>query len=716
MKKIITSVLILLMLGVKVSKADEGMWLPLLLQENYADMKKKGLKLTAEQLYSANNSSMKDAIVWFGGGCTGEVISNQGLVLTNHHCGYDAIAGKSTPQDNILDNGFWAKDKSQEKPIEGLTVAFVKSISDVSAKVIEAVKGMDEKTRAAKLPSIYKKIVEEATAGTGYEALVREMYKGNAYYLFVLERFTDIRLVGTPPQNIGKFGGETDNWMWPRHTGDFSMFRIYSNKEGKPAKYSADNVPFVPKHSLPINLKGIKSGDFSMIMGFPGRTNRYEFSKGVQIITDKVDPTIVALRDIRLNAWRAEMNKDVDVRLKLSSNFASIANYWKFFRGEYEQLKKNKVFEQKQAEEKAFGKWAADKDEYKNLLADVDKNFDDYRAISQQRTFLNEGILAPTISSLVGLAMAMEDAAAKGDEKQIAALQEQLKSALAEDYPYSKAIVNADKRIFDSILLYYYNNAPKDQQAPLMAEIIAKYNNSNPAAAIKAYTDEVFANSLFADIKMVEAWIDNPRVSILRNDIAYKHVKAFREHYINNYKSKVDAFTEKSTALGRSYIKGLMEMQKGRKFYPDANSSLRLTYGTVKAYGKYQLITNLDEVIAKNIKYADHPDKEFTIPERMKELHKAKDYGRYALKDGKLPVAFLTDNDITGGNSGSPVIDGEGRIIGLAFDGNWEAMSGNIHFDPANKRTICVDIRYVLWLIDKFGQAPHVVAEMNIVQ
>ncbi|MES2381714.1 MAG: S46 family peptidase [Bacteroidota bacterium] len=715
MKKIITSVLILLMLGVKVSKADEGMWLPLLLQENYADMKKKGLKLTAEQLYSANNSSMKDAIVWFGGGCTGEVISNQGLVLTNHHCGYDAIAGKSTRKDNILDNGFWAKDKSEEKQIEGLTVAFVKSISDVSAKVMEEVKGMDEKTRTAKLPSIYKKIVDEAIKGTGYEGLVREMYKGNAYYLFILERFTDIRLVGTPPQNIGKFGGETDNWMWPRHTGDFSMFRIYSSKDGKPAKYSEENVPYTPKHSLPINLKGIKSGDYAMIMGFPGRTNRYEFSKGVQIITDKVDPTIVALRDIRLNAWNEQMSKDVDTRLKLSSNKASIANYWKFYRGEYEQLKKNKVFEQKQAEEKAFAKWAADKDEYKNLLADVDKTFDAYRPISQQRTFLNEAILAPTVSALANLASAMEDAVSKGDEKQITGLKEQVMGAM-EDLPYESLVVKADKRIFDSILLYYYNNVPKDQQAPLMGEIIAKYNAGNPAAAIKAYTDDVFAHSIFADKKMVEGWVVNPRLSMLHNDIAYKHVKAFKDHYINNYKSKVDAFNESSLALGRLYIKGLMEMNKSRKFYPDANSSLRLTYGTVKPYGKFPLITNLDEVIAKNIKYADQPEQEFAIPERLKELHKAKDYGRYAMKDGKLPVAFLTDNDITGGNSGSPVIDGEGQIIGLAFDGNWEAMSGNIHFDPANKRTICVDIRYVLWLVDKFGQAPHIVAEMNIVQ
>lgn len=694
-------------------KADEGMWLPWLLKSQTTEaMKKKGLKLSAEQLYSLNHSSLKDAIVWFGPGCTGEVISQNGLVLTNHHCGYDYISNLSTSSDNILDNGFWAKNHQEERPVAGLTVAFVVRVDDITNEVLEAVKGLTEKERAAKLPSVYKTITDRVTNGTHYEAQCREMYKGNAYYVFLFERYTDIRLVGTPPQNIGKFGGETDNWMWPRHTGDFSMFRIYMGKDGKPAKYAADNVPFKAKHHLPINLKGVEQGDYAMIMGFPGRTNRYEFSQGVKIATDMVDPNIVALREVRLNAWKEQMNKDTDIRLKLSGDYASVANYWKFFRGEAEQLKNNKVYEQKLKEENAFAAWAKNQSDYKDVLLEVERTFAAYQPYSLQTTFMREGILAPTIIKYVQFAASMEDALVKNDTAKLAALKTQFLHA-SEDLPYDAAIVTADKRLFDSILVLYYNTIPKDQQAPYFSEVILKYA-STPREAIKAYTEAMFDRSIFANADMAKNFLKNPRLGLLRNDIAYQHLDAFRKHYNTTFKAKVDEFNENIAALGRKYIKGLMEMNPQRQFYPDANSSLRLTYGSVKSYMKFPLITNLDEVIEKNKKYADN--NEFSIPERLKELHAKKDYGRYAMKNGKLPVAFLSDNDITGGNSGSPVIDGEGRIIGLAFDGNWEAMSGNIHFDPKNKRTINVDIRYVLWLIEKFGQAPHIVNEMTIVQ
>ncbi len=694
-------------------KADEGMWLPWLLKNQTTEaMKKKGLKLTADQLYDINKSSLKDAIVWFGGGCTGEIISPNGLVLTNHHCGYDYISNLSTSADNILDNGFWAKNYQEERPVAGLTVAFVVKVDDITTEVLDAVKGLNEKERTAKLPSLYKTIVERVTKGTHYEAQCREMFKGNAYYVFTFERFTDVRLVGTPPQNIGKFGGETDNWMWPRHTGDFSMFRVYMGKDGKPAKYSPENVPLKAKHHLPINLKGINSGDYAMIMGFPGRTNRYEFSQGVQIATDLVDPAIVALRDVRLNAWREEMKKDTDIRLKLSGDFASVSNYWKYFRGEAEQLKNNKVFEQKQKEEKAFAAWAKDKADYKNLLAEVEKTFAAYKPYSLQTTYLREGIYAPTVIKYAQFASMLEDAVTKNDTAKLPGLKKQLIDAV-NDLPYDEPIVGADKRLFDSILVLYYNNIPKDQQAPYFAEVILKYG-ATPREAIKAYTDYVFENSIFTNTEMTKGFIKNPRLGLLKNDVAFKHFDAFRKHYNTAFKAKVDLYNETILAHGRTYIKGLMEMNAGKEFYPDANSSLRLTYGSVKAYGKYPLFTDLDGVIEKNKKYAGNT--EFAIPDRMKELHQKKDYGRYAMKNGKLPVAFLSDNDITGGNSGSPVIDGEGRIIGLAFDGNWEAMSGNIHFDPKNKRTISVDIRYVLWLVEKYGQAPNIVNEMTIVQ
>lgn len=713
MKNLFRSLIVLFLISSLQVKADEGMWMPWLLNSQTVDaMNKKGLKLTADQLYDLNKSSLKDAIVWFGGGCTGEVISANGLVLTNHHCGYDYISNLSTTADNILDNGFWAKNYAEERPVAGLTVAFVVRVEDITAEIQNAVKGLSEKDRAAKMPALFKTITDRVTKGTHYEAQCREMYKGNAYYVFVFERFTDVRLVGTPPQNIGKFGGETDNWMWPRHTGDFSMFRVYMGKDGKPAKYAADNVPLKAKHHLPINLKGVNSGDYAMIMGFPGRTNRYEFSQGVQIATDMVDPAIVELRSVRLNAWKVEMNKDVDIRLKLSGDYASVSNYWKFFRGESEQLKNNKVFEQKQKDEKAFGAWAAKKDEYKNLLADVNKTFAAYKPYALQSIYLREGIMQPTIVKNVSYATALEETAAKGDAAKTEMAKKQFLAAL-EDLPYEQAIVDADKRIFDSILVLYYNNIPKDQQAPYFKNVILTYA-SDPREAIKAYTNYVFDNSIFASADMAKGFMKNPRAALLKNDIAYKHLDAFRSFYNQSFKPKVDEFNENSAALGRLYIKGLMEMNPNKQFYADANSSLRLTYGTVKSYMKYPLITNLDEVIAKN---TNNPgNNEFSIPDRLRELHKNKDYGMYAMKDGKLPVAFLSDNDITGGNSGSPVIDAEGRIIGLAFDGNWEAMSGNIHFDPKNKRTINVDIRYVLFLIDKYGQASNIINELTIVK
>ncbi|MBW7844805.1 MAG: S46 family peptidase [Bacteroidia bacterium] len=712
MKKLLIGMLSIVVLTTNL-RADEGMWLPWLLKSQTTEaMKKKGLKLTPDQLYDLNKSSLKDAIVWFGGGCTGEIVSPNGLVLTNHHCGYDYISKLSSSADNILDNGFWAKNYQEERPVAGLSVTFVVRVDDITKEVLDAVKGLNEKDRAEKLQQLYKTITDRVTAGTHYEAQCREMYKGNAYYVFTFERFNDVRLVGTPPQNIGKFGGETDNWMWPRHTGDFSMFRVYMSKDGKPAKYSADNIPLKAKHHLPINLKGIKSGDYAMIMGFPGRTNRYEFSQGVKIATDLVDPTIVALREIRLKAWKEEMNKDTDIRLKLSGNYASISNYWKYFRGEAEQLKNNKVFELKQKEEKAFGAWATSKPEYKNLLSDVAKAFGEYQPISLQSIYLNEGILAPTIMKYVQYASMLEDAKKDGDATKIESLKTRILTATGS-LPYDEPIVKADKKIFKEILLLYNKNIAADQKAPYFKEVILGYGKT-PEEAIANYTDFVFENSVFANEGMAKAFISAPRSSILNNDIAFKHFDAFRKHYNATYKDKVADYYEKTGALGRLYIKGLMEMQPNKEFYADANSSLRLTYGNVQSYMKYPLYTTLDEVIAKNIKYKDNP--EFAISPRLLELYNKKDYGRYADKNGKLPTCFLSNNDITGGNSGSPVIDGEGRIIGLAFDGNWEAMSGNIHFDPKNKRTINVDIRYVLWLIEKYGEAGNIINEMTIVQ
>lgn len=738
MKRIYSLLTLAIMLCSNLAKADEGMWLLSLLDKmNYKDMEAKGLRLTPEQLYSINHSSLKDACIWFNGGCTGELISSEGLILTNHHCGYDAIAELSTTQDNILDNGFWAKDKASERvPKVPMSITRVVRVDDITDKVLEKLKDVAEKDRAAKIQEIYKDLNKAATEGTHYEATCREMFKGNAYYLFVMEKFTDIRLVGTPPQNVGKFGGETDNWMWPRHTGDFSMFRVYANSDNKPATYSADNKPYKPLHYLPVSLKGVKEGDFAMIIGFPGRTNRYEFSQGVSLATDIVDPNIVNLRDIRLKAWKEQMVQDEATRLLLSSDYASIANYWKFFDGEAEQLKRNKVFEKKAAEEKAFGQWASNKEEYKTLLYDIDQVYTIYKPYALQRLYISECIMAPTIIQMSSFGIGLE----KLYEKRAKLLADKVKSKdekskeLAEidtniaktsrsyiealkSINYTDRIKAADKKIFAGMMMMYYKNIPSEQWPEHFKKIASKIKGGNSEAVFANYTEMIFKKSIFATKEGVELFLRKPNYKKLLSDPAYAYLKAHYDNYINNYKSKNDEYMAQSTALGRKYIKGLMEMYPNRIFYPDANSSQRMTYGTVKSYSPkdavhYDYITTIDGVMEKYVP----GDYEFDLPAKLVELYKNKDFGRYAMANGKLPVAFLTDNDITGGNSGSPVMDGSGNLIGLAFDGNWEAMSGNIHFDEKYKRTINVDIRYVLWLIEKLGGASHIIAEMTIVE
>lgn len=716
MNRVLLSLTALLVLVSGRLKADEGMWLPMLLKKyNYEQMKAKGLKLTPEQLYDVNNSSLKDAIVWFNGGCTGEIISSQGLILTNHHCGYDAIASKSVPGDNILDNGFWAKNNGEEKPIPGMWVSIVVRMEDKTEQVLEGLKGVEEKDRPAKLQDIYKKLTKDATQGTKYEAQMREMFKGNAYYLFVFEKFTDIRLVGTPPQSVGKFGGDADNWMWPRHTGDFSMFRIYVNKNNEAAGYAIDNVPYKPKHHLPVNTKGVKEGDYAMIYGFPGRTNRYEFSQGIELAVDKINPTIVNLRDIRLKAWKEVMDKNEGDRLKLSADYASVANYWKYFIGQTEQLKRLKVYDYKKTQEARFAAFAANKPEYSSILNNVEKAYVDYRPYALQRVYLGEGILGVSMNSFAASLMQYEMAA--NSNKDTAAARKAIAAAKANAEEFYNAFYpSADEKILAQILEMYYNNIPANQHPAYMATILKSKGKTN-TEKFKAFAAMVFAKSMFASKEKFEAFAANPSHKKLIADPCFAMVKSFYDNYMQNYKPKVDAFNAAMGPEGRAYVKGLMEMMPDKTFYPDANSSLRLTFGTVQSYEpkdavKFTYFTTLDGVIEKY----NPKDFEFQVPQKLIDLYNAKDFGAYAMENGKMPVAFITNNDITGGNSGSPVIDGEGRLIGLAFDGNWEAMSGDIVFDEKYKRTINVDIRYVLFLIDKLGGAPHIVGEMTLVK
>ncbi|WP_410479526.1 S46 family peptidase [Pedobacter nutrimenti] len=698
-------------------KADEGMWIPMLIGKNYEQMKKQGFKLTAQDLYNANGSSLKDAIVHFGGFCTGEIVSDKGLIFTNHHCGYDAVASNSTPENNILDNGFYAKNYGEEKPINGLFVRFLRRMEDVTAKVNEATKGLNGAEKAAKMNDAFTAIAKAAVTGPTIEANVKDFYKSNQFILFVYERFDDVRLVGAPPQSIGKFGGDTDNWEWPRQTGDFSVFRVYAGKGNVPAKYDVANTPYTPKKFLPVSIKGVQNGDFSIVYGYPGRTDRYLTSYGVDLATEKVNPTIVKLRDIRLKAWKEEMNKSVDTRLKLSSEYANIANYWKYYIGQTEQLKRLKVSDSKRREEKSFTEWAAQKTEFAGLMEQYDQVYKMLEPIAVQRTYINEGFLAsafvPNTISLGNALIAMQQ------KKDDAAYVQQIQGRLGKVVEKYNSTYNetADKKILAKILASFYADVPVKSQPKFYAAIAEKYWTGNPETTFEKFANYLWENSNFIKPEKLAAFIaSNPSVDAVKNDPAYAYAVNLipAEYMKNNFGSIVSDFESKKAELDHLYLKAILEKNKDKLMYPDANSTMRLSYGNVQNYSPkdgmtYNTTTTIEGIMQKYIP----GDSEFDLPASLIENYNKKNFGQYG-NDGTLTVGFITNNDITGGNSGSPVINGNGELIGLAFDGNWEAMSGDIAFDKKFKRTICVDVRYVLWCIDVLGGAKNIINELDI--
>ncbi len=716
-KKIALLLLTFQLLTFNLLIADEGMWLPMLLKNNYEEMVKAGLKLTPEQLYDINNASLKDAIVWFNGGCTSEIISERGLLLTNHHCGYEAIANHSTAADNILDNGFWAKSFQEEKVNQNMFASILVRMEDVSDKVNKSLASLGADAIEYKKQEIFKGIIAEATKDTHYEGIVRSFFKDNAYYLFVFEKFTDIRLVAAPPQSIGKFGGEIDNWMWPRHTGDFSMFRIYADKDNKPAKYSKDNVPYKPKKFLSVSIKGVEEGDFTMVYGFPGRTNRYETSFGIELATSKINPAIVALRDIRLTAWKEQMDKSDSTRLLMSSQYAKISNYWKYYIGQTEQLKRLKVFEEKKQTEVAFSAWAKGKPEYENILTNYSKAYTDYTNYALHSTYIREGILGCGILSAALNYSNLEKvlAADAKNENEIKKATEKITAFNTNFYKSFNKV--SEQKILAKIIQMYYENIPANQQPACIAEVMKKYKGKTTAETFEKFAKAVFEKSFVSNSQSAAKFLEKPDGNKLRKDPAYAFVKACFDNYNKNIDSHIESFNIANTAEGNKYIRGLMAMQPEKKFYPDANSTLRLTYGNAKSYSPkdaahYSFYTTLNGIMEK-----DNPNEfSFTVPAKLKELYKNKDFGNYADKNGDIRVAFISNNDITGGNSGSPVLNANGDLVGLAFDGNWEAMSGDIYFDSKYKRTISVDVRYVLFLIDKYGGAKNLIDEMKIVQ
>lgn len=709
MKKIKIFALLTLLFVNSFAKADEGMWLPFMLGRNYEDMKKHGLKLTPEQLYSLNKSSLKDAVISFGGFCTGEIISKKGMVLTNHHCGYDAIADASTPEKNYLDNGFWAKSLSEEIPVPGLTATFIIRIEDVSKTINKELnESMTLEQRAAKIAEISKTLEKQAVEGTHYEAFVRDFYDGNEFYLFVKETFTDVRLIGTPPQSAGKFGGDTDNWMWPRHTADFSMFRIYAGADNKPSKYNASNVPLTPRHSLPISLKGVQKDDYAMVMGFPGRTNRFLTSYGVEQAISIEQPKIVDVRAKKLEVMKKYMDKDVAVRLKYSSKYAQVANYWKYFIGQTTQLKNNGVADKKRKIEEEFLKYSKGKSQYDNILKDIEEAYKAMDGVVFLKVYQSEFIRQVDINSVVYTLKVAADQEAKGNADRA----KQIRDAAFEQGKalFTEKSMDIELETLEEVLKMYLKDIPMNQRVGIARSLDEK--------GVQSFMARVKAYSIFTSKARFDAFASNYNTQTLKTDPLFILIKDLDDAYVKAVSEvSVKQAGEKLQRANRLFVQAVREMQPNKKFYPNANSTMRLTYGNVLPYTtnegkKYDFVSNIDEMMAKE----DPTNPEFVIDARIKEMWSKKDYGRYANEKGQLIVNFISNNDITGGNSGSPVINGKGELIGTAFDGNWEAMSGDIYFEPNIQRTISLDVRYTLWLIDKCYGATNLIEEMNLVK
>ncbi len=714
MKKLILSICAVAVMF--TARADEGMWIPMLIGKNYDEMVRMGLKLSKEDLYSANQSSLKDAIVQFGGGCTGEIISSQGLLLTNHHCGYGNIAALSTVENNYLDNGFWAKNQSEEIPAPGLSVLFLQRMYDVTEEVMNAVGNAKGEEFEKKYDEIRKDIEKRASRDGKLIANVKEFFNGNQYILLTYKRYTDVRLVATPPKSLGKYGGDTDNWMWPRHTADFSIFRVYAGADNEPAEYAATNKPFKPKKYLPVSIKELREGDFAMIFGYPGRTNRYEVASGIEMALNEVNPSIVNIRDKRLSIMRKHMDANKDVYLKYTSQYASIANYWKYFIGQSEQLKRLNVVDRKDRSEQQFINWARkNAPEYESVISAYDEAYEEYIPYAKHVTYYSEAFRAPALTRLAAALNPLYKALEKGHTSAdtIKKYLNPIKSArrsLLKNFDRS-----LDQELFAEMTQMFYNDIPKAQHPGIYEDVIFKKFGKNQEKAFKDYAAFVYNNTMLLDSNKFNAFADSATLKQLNNDPAVQYALSFVRNYEQNFQPKAEAFADQKKELSKLYVRGQMEWQKDRLFYPDANSTMRISYGRVLGYSPqdavhYDYYTTIDGLMNKY----QPGDDEFDLPQEFVNLVKKGDFDEYANKEGTLPVNFITNNDITGGNSGSPVINGRGELIGLAFDGNWEAMSGDIAFDKKYKRTIAVDSRFILYLIEKLGKAHNLIEEMEI--
>ena len=696
MKKYL-SILVLSVFCMAPASADEGMWLPSLISQRIGDMQAKGFTLTAEDIYSINQACLKDAVVHFGGGCTGELISPEGLLITNHHCGYGQIQRHSSVEHDYLRDGFWAMTRAEELPNPGLSVSFLEYMEDVTDKVLKGYKdGMSEEEREALVEKNSAKLVEEAVAeGKGLRASVEPLFYGNKYYMFVFRRYTDVRLVGAPPSSIGKFGGDTDNWMWPRHTGDFSIFRVYADKDNNPAAYSEDNVPYKPKKYFHIAAGGVKEGDFTFVYGFPGSTREYIMSEGVRYVSDVTNPAKIALRTMRLDVQKKYMDADQAVRIQYSSKNAGVSNAWKKWQGEMKGIVRLGTVARKQAFEARFMEWA-EGTEYEGIIPALDSLYKALEPYNYALDYYNES--ARTIE-LVQFASRAVKVAEGGSDSALKAVE----ATFYKDY-----FLPIDKESFVAVMNAYKDNVPVDFRPPYFDSTLAVYGGS-----IEKWADDLFSASVFADRAALEA-MDCAAVAALQDDPAVVFGREFTSWIGENIRPVVSRLNSEINLLNRDYVRGQMEFQPEKTFYPDANSTLRVAYGHIKGYSPSDGVYYMPFSTIEGIMEKDNPDIfDYNIPQRFRDIVASGDYGRWG-HDGKVPVCFIATNHTSGGNSGSPVIDSKGRLIGINFDRVWEGTMSDIEFDPDFCRNISLDVRYILFIIDMIGDADHLIDEMTI--
>ena len=710
MKRIFCSIAAALLIATG-AMADEGMWLLPLLQKLNADaMKNLGCRLTPEQIYSVNHSSLKDAIVHFGGGCTGEIISDQGLLVTNHHCGYGTIQALSSDEHNYLEDGYWAMDRSQELPAPGLTVTFLVSMTDVT----------DAMNKAADQNATRQALQQAAQdSNPGCRVQVTPYYNENVWYLLVYKTYTDIRFVGAPPASIGKFGGETDNWMWPRHTGDFSMFRVYAGKDNQPAPYSPDNKPYVPAQSLKISLKGIQQGDYAMIMGYPGSTQRFQTEAQLQAMLDRQAVSIDA-RTLRQDIMWKWMEKDPSIRLKYASKYAGSANGWKKWQGERLAFKNLGIIEKERQKEADFMKWVGKNKKRQNKYGDALERIK--KGVEANTTALDMQLVGETVANieLLGFASGVQNTMARSirdGQDSVSALNTAIASLSKRYQDYYEPL---DREEAAALLKYYREKAKPEYYLGSLPEDFATLD-------IDKYVNDLYDKSVFTSPEKLKEAVETEGFKAVKNDPVNQLMNSILMTYAKlglgggmmgrRPGGPGNPGSDDIREGSKAYTAGLLEWQKGKATYPDANSTMRLTYGSVLPYSPKDALTYNYYSTIKGVMEKEDPDNyEFKVPAKLKELYLAKDYGQYAMADGNLPVCVLTNNDITGGNSGSPVLIADGELLGLAFDGNWESMSSDVMFEPDLQRCICVDIRYVLFLMDKFGGAGYLLKEMNLVK